>query len=293
MNALDSLLSGLVTEEGALAAWQRAELSDPEWVAHYVLWRVVANQGRRIYQGALNPRLSCRFTHGPIAFFAGHQLKGLKLPVHQALVGWADQARPAILTCDVPTPIQLLAMQAKGRRYVSLVRDGTDTGKHADPLAFVVHDLCHIEKFADPQHYVEQVGFFSALYQAVTHRDWPELDAEFDGLWPEERDYVLADMNGSAIFLFLALKSRIRAATRRAYGVDKAQQSTPDVEGRYFELFAQVIRWMSLPESLYDDAMVFSARGIELQAGNRLRAHFSEAGKAVLHQLRTDTEYAW
>ncbi|NUN14092.1 MAG: hypothetical protein HUU55_10710 [Myxococcales bacterium] len=288
MNVLDRLMASLDTEEVALAGWLSGELSDPEWVAHYVLWRVAGGSGRKVYQGPLNPVLPCRTNYGPIGYFAGHQLKGIRLPVHQALVGWADGCRPAVLTRGVPTPLQLLGLQAQGKRYVSLVDDGVNTGKHADPLAFVVHDLCHIEKFADPQHYVEQVGFFSALYGAVTNPAWSDLDAELDVMWAEERDYVLADMNGSSIFLFLALKSRIRAATRRSLGVRAATESGMDVERRYFELFDQVIRWMSLPTSLHDDAMVFSARGVELQAGSRLRAYFFDVGAAVLQGMAAD-----
>lgn len=41
------------------------------------------------------------------------------------------------------------------------------------------------------------------------------LERGLDDTWRAERDYVIAHMNGSAVFLFAALKMRLNMAVRR------------------------------------------------------------------------------
>lgn len=50
-----------------------------------------------------------------------------------------------------------------------------------------------------------------------------DLEQELDDTWRAERDYVIADVNGSAVFLLPALKTNLSMAGRRRIpGQDRA-----------------------------------------------------------------------
>ena len=80
-----------------------------------------------------------------------------------ALTAWADGERRVVLLRSQPSPREMLRLQARGWRCVSLLPEGSDTGRHADVVDFAIHDLCHLEKFAAPEHHRAQVGFFALL----------------------------------------------------------------------------------------------------------------------------------
>src|SRR6185295_6332069 len=126
------------------------------------------------------------------------RLSGVPEPAARALCGWVNGLRPAVRLYHAPPVREVLAMMAAGRRPVSLL-DG-EKG-----LEFVLHDLCHLEKFADPAHNAGQVRLFRLLDQAAASARWDELQAGLDDDWRAHRDHVLADMNGSPVFLWLVL----------------------------------------------------------------------------------------
>ena len=82
-------------------------------------------------------------------------------------------------------------------------------------LAFATHDLCHLEKFVDPAHHEGQKGFFRTLDRAMRLPGWAPFMARFDDELVREIFHVAADMNGAAIFLFAALKMKVKMASRR------------------------------------------------------------------------------
>ncbi len=100
---------------------------------------------------------------------------------------------------------------------MSLLDDVASCAPHADPLAFALHDLCHLEKMVDPAHYTEQVGFFRAVLAATDDPRWLEFDARFDEAWRRDFEHVTSDMNGSVIFLFAALQMKLKMAVRRRH----------------------------------------------------------------------------
>ena len=98
-------------------------------------------------------------------------------------------------------------MQARGERCVSILSEAS----HPDPLDFALHDLCHLEKFVDLDSYAGQVGFFSAIYRGNVEARFSHLDAK----WKQDLEHVAADMNGSPVFLFAAIKMKLKMAARR------------------------------------------------------------------------------
>ena len=112
---------------------------------------------------------------------------------------------------------RLLALQAGGARCVSLLPDGAETAPHADASRLRFHDLCHLDKFIDPEHHRGQVGFFACLHRAVRGPRMAGFETHFDAAFPHDWQHVAADMNGSAVFFFAALKMKLKMAVRRAW----------------------------------------------------------------------------
>src|SRR5262245_28587620 len=153
----------------------------------YLIARVRAKSGARWRQGPRRPPLACDSTAAEARLVAERRLCGVPEPAARALTGWVAGRLPAIGIDHAPSPRELLAWTARGRRPVSLL-DG------ADGLAFLLHDLCHLEKFADPVHHRGQVGLFALLDRVIDGRRWAELEAGLDDKWRTDRDHVLADM---------------------------------------------------------------------------------------------------
>jgi len=258
-------------------------------VAEFIIAAAAPQAGRRWVQERRPTPLACRSQRPALRFFAEHRLFRIGEDVTRALLRWADGERDVVLLARVPAPREVLSWQAHGRRCVSLVGAEAPLGRHADPLAFALHDLCHLEKFVEPAHHVGQVGFFRFLHAAVASPAWAAFEAGFDDLWESERDYVLADMNGSPIFLLAALKMKLRMAVRRRLA---RQEGRPPVdtgplsarEERAFEeareqLFA-LFGWQA---DLAEAGRHVSTRRDAPEQAQRLLAAFEEEGRKPHH----------
>lgn len=127
-----------------------------------------------------------------------YQFRGVISNVPAALVQWLRGAWSLILREDVPTPLEVLRMQARGRRAVTIL---TEYPRLCEPVlhkpdafAFFVHDLGHAYKFFhSPALCAGQCGFFAALEDAydrdvfASYLDNPEFVARFH--------YLMSDMN--------------------------------------------------------------------------------------------------
>jgi len=164
-----------------------ASLPDVTRVCSFVAERVRASAPHRWLQGARKPAFACDVDQADVRLFA--------------------TTRPLLVLDSAPTPNELLAMQARGERCVSILSDTA----HPDPLDFALHDLCHLEKFVDLDSYAGQVGFFSAIYRGNVEARFSHLDAK----WKQDLEHVAADMNGSPVFLFAAIKMKLKMAARR------------------------------------------------------------------------------
>jgi hypothetical protein len=265
-----------------------------ELASSYIAERVRRASGSRWLQGRRNPPLPCDHPSPSVRLFAEHRLRLLPEAVPRALLAWSKGERRVDLLFHVPSARDVLALQARGRRCVSLLDDADDAddvtsaAPHKDGLAFAVHDLCHLEKFADPAQHTAQVGFFAAVHRALDDPRFQELEASLDPRWAEDRGYVIADMNGSAVFLFLALKSKLKIAVRRSLaGIDRSAEAaasplSPE-ERRAFEGAVDVLlATLGLEGPVADAARSLATRGGAPDAEVKLYQFFYAAGEAAL-----------
>ena len=233
------------------------------------------------------PPLVTASSRPSVRFIAERRIHRLTTPVARALLAWAD-GFPVELLTDVPPAATVLALQAEGRRCVSLLRDGAVTHPHADVLAFTVHDLCHLDKFIDPEHYRGQVGFFASLHHAVRHAGWAAFESNFDAAFLRDWQHVAADMNGSAVFLCAALKMKLKMATRRRVAYfegrrpDEGGALTPSEERAYGNFLEDLLNLLRLHGDIADAARRTSARRDDPSAARTLLEHFENAGDDAL-----------
>jgi hypothetical protein len=218
--------------------------------------------------------------------------------VVRGLFAWDRGERPVELLFEVPSARRVLALQARGRRCVCLLEDAAALAhgdpRHPDGVSFALHDLCHLEKFVAPEHHAGQVGFFRLVERALETPDLIAIDRELDDIWRTDRDYVIADMNGSAVFLFAALKMKLAIAVRRRLASDRGlgpRTGRPDAEERAAAapVLDALLRAMDLPDDIREAARAVSPRRDRPGEARRLLDHFEVSGR----ENQRPAEWGW
>ena len=114
-----------------------------------------------------------------------------------ALLGWLRDGWPLRLMTRIPKPREVLHLQARGRRVVTLIdlpRAAFPVLHKADGFEFLVHDLEHAWKFChDPEQHQLQRRFFGCLEQALEAGLFDSCLG--DATFAERFDYLISDMN--------------------------------------------------------------------------------------------------
>jgi hypothetical protein len=168
-------------------------LADADRAARFVVEQAKLAAGARWHQGFWQPPLADPGLAEGVDVIARHRVWRVERTVAESIVAWARGERHVELRTDIPHYRELLSLQARGRRAVSLLPEGAATAPHANPMAFAVHDLCHLEKFHDPEHHLGQVGFFAMVEAALAELGhWRSIRT----LRGADLEHVVADMNG-------------------------------------------------------------------------------------------------
>ena len=231
-------------------------------------------------QGARKPAFPCESAFPDVRIFADKRVRSVSEPASRALVEAAHGRRPVHVLDRKIAPRDLLALQARGERCVSMLRDE----EHDDPLEFALHDLCHLEKFVDEETYAGQVGFFAMLHRA-------DLEMRFDHLdlaWKKDFEHVSADMNGSPVFLFAALKMKLKMAARREVArlrgtPERLGGGLDEDEARAFDaLQTALFDALELPERGRRAGQAVSARRDSPDDALWIHAYFTQMGERAL-----------
>ena len=260
-----------------------------EQAAAFLLARVRATRGRLWDEGPRpGPVTGAPADAAALSVFATRRVRGVSPVVAGALLAWARGERPVDLLFEILPARQILRHQAAGRRCVALIDDQVARAhgdpRHPDGLSFALHDLCHLEKFVAPDHHRGQLGFFRAVERALDSAPIAALESTLDATWAADRDYVVADMNGSAVFLFSVLKMRLAVAVRRrrARAEGRPAPTTGGLQAADQQALRPVLAtWfqaMGLPESLRTEAAMVSARRDHPAHARRLLDYFEALG---------------
>ncbi len=237
-------------------------------VANFVLDRARQSSRVRWYQGSRRiPLASGLDDNSALAVIARSRIRSVGELEARALIAWSAGERSARLYDRLLSAREVVELQAAGQRCVSLIDD------HPDALHFALHDLRHLEKFFAPEHHRAQIGFFHLFARAFARGACDAFDRQLDPTWCSERDSVLADMNGSPIFLFAVLKMKLKVAARRRLA--RQQGREPPARGNldaeelaaYAPLLEEFLDALALLGPLRDAARAISARRDDPEIG--------------------------
>jgi hypothetical protein len=257
-------------------------------IAEFISQRVRARAGSRWLQARRRTSLAWTVEHPSLAVFGERHILGVSELAVRGLCA-IDSGLKVELLPEVPSAQHVLSLQARGQRCVSLLSDPILVPfPHRDAVDFALHDLCHLAKFADPEHYAEQVGFFGAVHDALAHPRWQARAQSLDPEWRRESMHVLADMNGSSVFLFAVLKMKLKMAARRSVAVRSraeapASGALDPQEARAFEaLLRDLLDAFHFDADVREAAWTVSTRRDSLDAAAKLAEHFRSQGERAL-----------
>jgi hypothetical protein len=267
-----------------------------ERAAGYLVEHARLVSGRTLCQGAWDgefaseaARLRVALTSDCTAleFLTRQRVRCVPRRALRGLFAWAN-GFPVDLREDVPRADEVLALQAAGRRCVSLLPDGVSPEPHASGLDFLIHDLCHLDKFQEPEHHEEQVGFFASLLALRESSGFQRLEGLLDSTFAEDRDRLAADVNGSAVYLFALFKMKLKMAARRRHarlaGVPVRVSGPLDAGERavFEELEEAICGCLGFDDDLRIAARRTSARRDDVDAASHIEAEFRRRGRVAL-----------
>ena len=210
MQAAPELLSRL---PGLTQRWRAGEFEPPELAALYFLhWQIslhgqnfasrknkgdprpIASEWLTVMEKAIGEDLRKRLRN----WLECYQFRGVVSNVPVALLQWLRGLWPLILREDIPGPQEVLHMQARGYRAVTIFttypRLCMPVLNKPNAFAFFLHDLEHAYKFFhSPTLHNGQCEFFTLLEDAIDRGVFAPCfkDAEF----VVKFHYLMSDMN--------------------------------------------------------------------------------------------------
>ena len=160
--------------------------------------------------------------------------------VNRSILNWSTGKYPLVLMERVPAVEEVLEQQMKGQRCVTLFREISSLAKlilgERDALGFAFHDLIHADHFFHDNVLMKgQIGFYHQVNTLLKSGMLEPFMAHAD--FPDQLDYLVADMNSHPVHLWKCFKSICR----------KSNHAEMD------ELFAvRIPKLWELPENLVD-----------------------------------------
>jgi hypothetical protein len=228
--------------------WRNGELEDAAYAAAYFLvWRIAVHGRRFASRGSksdprpdpdgwlakLDTASGEALRETLIGWFERYHFLGIIPNVPAAFLGWLQERWPLDLALRIPSPLDVLHMQAAGRRPVTVVADYPRALRpvltKADGCAFLVHDLEHAYKFChDSRLHEGQRHFFGLLLKAVnaglfeTYRADPVFAGQFD--------YLSSDMNTHPVHSLRFLVAVLIECLLRREGKAMREALSPEAE---------------------------------------------------------------
>lgn len=192
--------------------WQFGAVTDAAYAASYFLLWQIARHGpafaSRATRAVQRPdrtewrRTLLSYTGAELdavlaEWFGAYRFYRIAPAVPEAFRHWLRQDWPLQLLSRIPSPREVLTMQANGRRPVTLIdlpRALQPILTKPDGLAFLVHDLEHAWKFFnDPRQFALQQTFFALLSKALAAGIFAPYQSDL--LFMTKLDYLISDMN--------------------------------------------------------------------------------------------------
>lgn len=228
--------------------WRRAEISDAVYATFYFLYWQMARHGHRFasrrsrfavrpdfvaWLQDLDRATGADLTMCLIDYLNRYSFREITSNVSTTLTAWLQNHWSLAVYDHIPSPTEVLGMQAKGSRPVTVLasypRLLQPVLNKADAFAFMVHDLEHAYKFfCDDRLNKGQRAFFFMIERAGrqglfdAYLEDPEFARGFD--------YLISDMNTHMIHSLHYLRAILIELLLRKEG--KVSSDALSTEGR-------------------------------------------------------------
>jgi len=188
------------------------------------------------------------------------------------MVQWSLGRRPCRLMSSIPTSVSVLRQQALGERVVSIFLTFEELSQlqssplmymkgfpvHSrDALDFTLHDLLHMENFANELSHVEQRGFFTCMLRLCDAHDVEAGPREFfidtcglDELLWSQLEYAISDMNCFVPHLLEYVLAKITAAVSRQAIESSADGTDQQKQKRVQEIWGLLLDRIGMQQGL-------------------------------------------
>ena len=179
------------------AEYEKRRISGAEFCTKQVFWY---HQRRRAPLPWISPQ--------------GHLL-GLPQGIQRALRGFQTGDYTLEVRRAVPSPLDMLSLQADGRRCITVFVTEEECSRlygGKEPFEFTLHDLEHADRFfVHPDSHRLQQIFFKELHRRVRAGEFAEL-AHQNPPFASKLEYLMSDMNSHPEHLRLYLQAITREA---------------------------------------------------------------------------------
>ncbi|CAF0808777.1 unnamed protein product [Didymodactylos carnosus] len=183
------------------------------------------------------------------SLFGNYVLQTIPLPVSRSIVRWLEPEQHWKLTLMtiIPSPFQVLRQQSQGERVVTMIVEKETMSKlimnEHDAFSFILHDLCHSNKFyLNQDNFHGQVGFYRLILQAIDADLFSSKMLESDSQFSQEFDYCISDMNTYCVHLLKYLKACLLFHFLRINGQRIEEKLNSESQYMYEQFLEQLMK---------------------------------------------------
>ncbi len=177
------------------------------------------------------PLLKTKIESSPlIEFLRNYSWKGKTDRIRRSLIQWHLGQYPLVLSDHIPTPLELLQIQANGKRVITVFKKASDwqtthLGKSA--WEFIVHDLIHADHFFENSEWREgQIAFYQFVLKNWNH----EMIAQVRIHCSDQFDYLISDMNSHPQHMHQTLAALCLLSWKNKLGLESKTRLPEDQE---------------------------------------------------------------
>lgn len=199
-----------------------------------------------------------------VEVFCSMSWRSIPLSAAISLCAWKSGRYPLRLMTTIPSPEEVLLMQAEGQRCISMlieehqIQSFVDEGR--DVLGFIIHDLIHADHFfGDSDRAQAQVQFCQKLKIVLR---LPEIQKmlQLDEVFKTEFHYLMSDMNSVPLHLLKTLKAVLLGYFKRKNNIAMGDSLPESEESKFHILFLDVLKPWNFTETAIDSALRLNTR---------------------------------
>jgi hypothetical protein len=182
--------------------------------------------------------------------FDSLSFKSLPKAALDTLTFWAKGDWSCVLATRVLRPLEVLHLQAQGKRCVGLFFEKKELSQlilgEKSPFDFFLHDLIHAERFFARQgDFLGQKGFYHLMEQSYQDAFRPLMVK--DPFFQEKLEYLISDMNTYCGHQFFYLKAILIEYFLRYFGKMKHESLNTEEKSFFDDFFSTLMKQWKVP----------------------------------------------